>query len=714
MFLRTIRARALRPTLLLRGGRFVSSAPLIQINNGTFYRQYPSESDNADNAPLYPGFNFSISSDRTPSELKHWAVIGPSGKTELLNILRGQYISVPPNARSYPYLRSDEIAAKDPNLRYTENAIQYIGFSGEGAGAIGGTRGAYLSARYESFREETDWSVEQYLRGQTSLNPLEGEENGTLKDEKLFQEVVAELYLSSLLDMPVANLSNGQTRRARIAKALLQKPELILLDEPFMGLDPATVRSLSELLHRLAAKCSPRIVLALRPQDTVPKWINHVLLVGNSHRVHMQGPRSELPRTLHVWRHLATTKAVKGLKSPEEKDIFRKAKSEVKSGELDIQLVEEFLTGHEHTPLSIPETVSDGEPLVEMDGVHVQYGDKAVLGHWTQTVDGVEKEGLHWMVRRGQRWAILGANGSGKTTLLSLITSDHPQTYALPIKLFGRSRLPEAGKPGVSIFELQSRLGHSSPEIHAFFPRRLTVRESLESAFAETFLSKPKLTYENDLDIDAVLRFFQTELDINAASAIPDKVKITDDFPKLTYMKDESQLPMDHDIEYAYNITFGQLSTAQQRILLFLRALIHHPDIVILDEPFSGLTASQVEKCIHFLEKGDSPLKPSSTPTSHIPRFHGLTEDQALVFISHLKEEIPATVRHYIRLPSDAGDETEALDLRIGSLQKTSVLSNPEVWDLVWSPPSHFQQHAIPLKGQDGSSDAKSYDWWSI
>ena len=33
--------------------------------------------------------------------------------------------------------------------------------------------------------------------------------------------------------MPVANLSNGQTRRARIAKALLNKPELLLLDDPF-------------------------------------------------------------------------------------------------------------------------------------------------------------------------------------------------------------------------------------------------------------------------------------------------------------------------------------------------------------------------------------------------------------------------------------------------------------------------------------------------
>lgn len=714
----TLRTRALRPAFF-RSVRLVSSAPVIRIQNGTFYKQYPTGDDAASNPPLYPNFSFTLPSNGSSpsehqSELQHWAVIGPSERTDLLDILRGHHISIPPTARSYPYLLTDEIAAKDHRLRFVGNAIQYIGFRGEGSGAIGGTRGAYLSARYESHREETDWTVEQFLRGQTSLNPVEGEEKGTVHDERFLQEVITDLRLAELLNMPVANLSNGQTRRARIAKALLKKPELLLLDEPFMGLDPATVRSISGLLFRLAQKCSPRLVLALRPQDTVPEWITHMIIVGNSHRILQQGPRTEVDQTLKAWHHVVN-KTPTNTMPHQEKTIVRKARADLKSGILDQQLLQDLTVDQNRKRIKNYAASLGGEPLIEMEGVRVQYGDKAVLGGWRQLVNLKAKDGLHWTVRRGQRWAILGANGSGKTTLLSLITSDHPQTYALPIKLFGRSRLPEPGKPGISIFELQSRLGHSSPEIHAVFPRQLTVREALESAFAETFLSKPKLNVERDLDVSAVLRAFKAELDPNAATAAPPEVN-TAMFPKLTSVaNNDLYMPSDYDVDYADNIQFGQLTTAQQRIVLFLRALVHRPDIVILDEPFSGLTASQRDKCLEFIDHGEA-----ATRTGRLSemRYRGLSEDQALVLISHVKEEIPDSVRYYMRLPSDPGDGSEPVDFRCGLLKSSSILSDPKVWDAAWAPRSQFLRvgRRTWRRKQEHLEhrDMTKYDWWSI
>lgn len=212
-----------------------SRPPIIHIENATFYRHHPSSGapDGSPNPPIFPNLSFSVPS--FSSEPQYWCIIGPSssGRTTFLEILRGQLISSPPTARSFPYLSSEEIRLKDRRLRIPGRAIQYVGFNREGGGFGGsGTRGAYLSARYESRREETDILLLDYLKGHTQLNPDESHDDGGV-DDSLLAQVISDLRLAPLLDMPVGNLSNGQTRRARIAKALLGRPEVLLLDEPF-------------------------------------------------------------------------------------------------------------------------------------------------------------------------------------------------------------------------------------------------------------------------------------------------------------------------------------------------------------------------------------------------------------------------------------------------------------------------------------------------
>lgn len=485
-----------------------------------------------------------------------------------------------------------------------------------------------------------------------------------------------------------------------------------------VGLDPATVRGISGFLHKLAAKSSPRLILALRPQDTVPNWITHVVILGNNNRVLLQGSRAEVDQALGVWAHLPT-KSQTGL-HPEDKKIYARAADDMEKGFLDKQLLWDLNLFKPKAGKTVPVAAQGGEPLIEMDGVRVQYGDKVVLGNWEQDIDGKKQGGLHWTVRRGQRWVVLGANGSGKTTLLSMITSDHPQAYAMPLKLFGRSRLPEPGKPGISLFELQSRMGHSSPEIHAFFPRQLTLRQSVESAFADTFLSKPKLNHDRDLDVSAALRFFKAELDPDAACIKENPPSIEsksgEAFPDIGLshrMQKQPYFPTDYDVDYADTVTFGQLSTAQQRVVLFIRALIHKPDIIILDEALSSMPASTRDKCITFLETGEVipqhfipppstrrpkneqlPIKGFNSDPATI-RHTGISDNQALIMISHVKEEIPDTIRHYMRLPSDPGDGAEPLDFRLGVLENDWVMSDSPIWERVWSPPSEF---AKPFK----------------
>lgn len=210
-----------------------ASKELIRIQNATFYRKQPSSLPSQEaastNPPLFPNLDFSFPAVNKDNQ--QWAISGPSnaGKTTFLEILRGQHLCFPPTARSYPYLLSEDIRGKGRGLRYAPKAIQYVGFGG-GAKGLGGM-GTHMSARYESRREISDFSLLDYLTGRTHLNAIRADEEPI--PTELMEETIQRLNLGDLLDMPAANLSNGQTRRARIAKALLGRPELLLVDEPF-------------------------------------------------------------------------------------------------------------------------------------------------------------------------------------------------------------------------------------------------------------------------------------------------------------------------------------------------------------------------------------------------------------------------------------------------------------------------------------------------
>ncbi|HEY1192256.1 MAG TPA: ATP-binding cassette domain-containing protein, partial [Gemmata sp.] len=199
----------------------------------------------------------------TMREGESWAVVGPtgSGKTALAETLLGRHLLKSGELR-WPLF--ERLRAAGRKIDYPSQVVAHVTFRENSK--LFSYAGHYYQQRFEFADSDTPLSLEQFLR------------SGTGASEADLAHVCARFGIGELLAQPFMTLSNGQTRRARLARALLTRPEVLVLDDPFIGLDAQARADLAALLHELVTD-GKRLVLICRA-DLVPAWVTNVLRLG--------------------------------------------------------------------------------------------------------------------------------------------------------------------------------------------------------------------------------------------------------------------------------------------------------------------------------------------------------------------------------------------------------------------------------------------------
>ncbi len=111
--------------------------------------------------------------------------------------------------------------------------------------------------------------------------------------ERRIGELTRELDLGAFIDRPAGQLSAGQKTRVALAKSLINRPELLLLDEPTASLDPDTGDLVRSWLERYRAESGCSILLASHNMDEVARLCGHVLMMKQG-RIVDRGTTQEL------------------------------------------------------------------------------------------------------------------------------------------------------------------------------------------------------------------------------------------------------------------------------------------------------------------------------------------------------------------------------------------------------------------------------------
>ncbi|MEW5559616.1 molybdate ABC transporter ATP-binding protein ModF [Enterobacter asburiae] len=364
---------------------------LLQISQGTF-RLSDTKTLSIDSLTLRSG--------------ESWAFVGSngSGKSALARALSGE-LKLLSGSRDSQFLRTTRLSFEQ---------LQKL-----------------VSDEWQ--RNNTDMlSPDEDDTGRTTAEIIQDE----VKDAGRCEALARRFGIAHLLERRFKYLSTGETRKTLLCQALMGNPDLLILDEPFDGLDVASRQALAELLATLHQD-GITLVLVLNRFDEIPDFIEFAGVLADCTLLKTGAKQALLDQALIA--QLAHSEKLSGIALPEPDAPSAR--------------------------LSLPE---DQPRIVLKHGV-VSYNDKPVIND------------LSWTVNPGEHWQIVGPNGAGKSTLLSLVTGDHPQGYSNDLTLFGRRR-----GSGETIWDIKKHIGYVSSSLHLDYRVSTNVRNVILSGYFDS------------------------------------------------------------------------------------------------------------------------------------------------------------------------------------------------------------------------------------
>src|ERR1700674_4719914 len=333
---------------------------------------------------------------------ERWALLGHNGagKTQLLKLLSGDVWPTPtrtPAAQEKP-ARIFRIGRRSIDLLDAKRRIAYIG---------GERQDKY--ARYGWNLSVRDVVATGLHRTDLLLTP------STLAEQRRVNAMLRACGLHALATRGFLSLSYGEKRLALLARALVQDPDWLLLDEFYNGLDAHYRRRIDAVLDA-----------AVRRGQS---W------VATAHR------EADVPRGTRCMLELAAGR-VHAVKRIRPSDLVRLAE---RAGE------------RARDPVRARKRVAASAPvLVQLSQVDLYVDYRLVL------------RDLDWQLRSGEHWAVYGVNGAGKSSFLKLLYGD------LSPALGGR--IERTGFPkGTSIAAWKRQIGYVSPELQSDYAVNISV-----------------------------------------------------------------------------------------------------------------------------------------------------------------------------------------------------------------------------------------------